>query len=278
MKLILSRSWSGREFASQKLSQKLSQRLAQLLPNNYRHLSIARSPLLSQLRPNNLWSGSYRGVDLVESLHHKSYHNSYHNYHPKAIATFQPHYHHCYCNLGPRHWRKRRACDKQLARGSVGDRRTSRQLGPHMGPRNWRKRRACAEKLARGSVGNKRKLCNLSPRSWRKRRACAERMARGKVGNTRNSRSIAGVDLFVRPLLLYLCRKSSEIVKSSWVFDRFVDQQLSFTSAEVWDDRGPKKSELLKTPRFCQIGRKWRACADKTVEKTKINGKKFPTS
>ena len=37
---------------------------------------------------------------MVESLHHKSYHKSYHNYYPKAIATFQSHYHHCYRNLG----------------------------------------------------------------------------------------------------------------------------------------------------------------------------------
>ena len=86
MKWILSWSWSGRKLASQKLSHKLSQ----LLPESYRHLSIALSPLLSQLRPNNLWSGSYRGVDLVESLNHKNYHNFYRkSYRQLSIALSQ---------------------------------------------------------------------------------------------------------------------------------------------------------------------------------------------
>ena len=37
---------------------------------------------------SKLYSGSYSGVDLIESLHHKSYHNFY----PKAIVNFQSHH------------------------------------------------------------------------------------------------------------------------------------------------------------------------------------------
>ena len=37
---------------------------------------------------------------MAEGLCHKSYHQIYHNYYPKAIATFQSHYHHYYRNLG----------------------------------------------------------------------------------------------------------------------------------------------------------------------------------
>ena len=40
----------------------------------------------------NLSSGCYSDVDLVESLHHKSYHNFYHNFYPKAIVNCQSHY------------------------------------------------------------------------------------------------------------------------------------------------------------------------------------------
>merc|ERR1711893_306023 len=39
----------------------------------------------------NLSSGCCSDVDLVESLHHKSYHNFYHNFYPKAIVNVQSH-------------------------------------------------------------------------------------------------------------------------------------------------------------------------------------------
>ena len=124
---------------------------------------------------------------------------------------------------------------------------------------------------------------NLGPRNRRKRRARVEKLARCKMANKR--KQVSGQGLWTnlgrssfnkkQSILLYLCRKSSTIVKLPPLFDSVGDQLFLFTGAVVWEARGPNKVRIVKNCRVVQTSQNYRACAHINYRTMKMDERKF---